>query len=486
MVSLSALNSGVNSLPLKWASIPTDEVVAPYYRLDANAHGIAGRWVKTVLTKCRWPLIFMKPGLTEEIYRLSRSRNVYVGETDSGIPFFLPSQINDINPDPVKWISESAQADINAMRVRSEQILVTCSGTIGTCTYVRATLKGKAFSNDLVRIGAKESPGYIYAFLKSEAGQILIQSSNYGAVVQHIDPEHIARIRLPNPSPVLKGRIHDLVEKSFRLLDESNKLIADARNLLKAELQLPDFRQLQKSAPFFDKNTEMQNFSVGIGNLNGRLDASYHFPIVDTVIRRVKKNAAEMTTVNDVRISRRVILPGRFKRVYMEKGNGVVFFGGKQIHQLDPNNKKYLSIVQHGIRIKEQLKLKEKMILITCSGSVGKVVLVPNHWEGWAANQHIIRVVPADDKIAGYLFAWLSSEYARPLITRFVYGAVVDEIDDRQVARIPVPLLKDADAQADINGKMLLANRKRAEAYALEQEALRIVDKEVIYARKAN
>lgn len=55
-----------------------------------------------------------------------------------------------------------------------------------------------------------------------------------------------------------------------------------------------------------------------------------------------------MTTVGDPRISREVILPGRFKRVYVDEGYGRVFIGGKQLYELDPTNKKYLSNVHHG------------------------------------------------------------------------------------------------------------------------------------------
>lgn len=153
-----------------------------------------------------------------------------------------------------------------------------------------------------------------------------------------------------------------------------------------------------------------------------------------------------------------------------------------QIFELDPNNKKYLSLTQHGARIRDELTLHENMILITCSGTIGKVTIVPKHWEGWTANQHIIRVIPSNDEIAGYLHTWLSSDYAYPLITRYVHGAVIDEINDIQVSEISVPLLHDRKMQREINDTVLEANQKRTEADTLEQEALRVLDEKVIYA----
>ena len=131
----------------------------------------------------------------------------------------------------------------------------------------------------------------------------------------------------------------------------------------------------------------------------------------------------------------------------MDEGQGVIFIGGKQLFELDPSNKKYLSLIQHKDRIKNELTLKENMILITCSGTIGKVTLVPRHWEGWTANQHIIRIIPSSKAIAGYLFTFLNSDIGRLLIQKHTYGSVIDEIDRNHVADIPIPILDDDDIQ---------------------------------------
>ena len=150
--------------------------------------------------------------------------------------------------------------------------------------------------------------------------------------------------------------------------------------------------------------------------------------------------------------------------------------------ELDPMGKKYLSLVHHGDRIKKQLELSENMTLITCSGTIGKIALVPRHWENWAASQHIIRVVPTNKDIAGYICVFLATDYGHELITRFTYGSVVDEIDNRHVSKIPFPLLKNADTQAKINSLALEANELRYKAYQLEQEALTMMNDEVLFA----
>lgn len=51
------------------------------------------------------------------------------------------------------------------------------------------------------------------------------------------------------------------------------------------------------------------------------------------------------------------------------------------------------------------------------------------------------------------------------------------------VRQIAIPLLKDRAVQKHINELALGANKKRYEAYCLEQEALRIMNEEVILAK---
>ncbi len=77
----------------------------------------------------------------------------------------------------------------------------------------------------------------------------------------------------------------------------------------------------------------------------------------------------------------------------------------------------------------------------------------------------------------------MASDYGYQLIVHRTYGSVVDEIDDNHVREIPIPLLKDPVTQQQINHLALGANEKRYEAYKLEQQALRIMDEEVIYAK---
>lgn len=468
---------------LRWCSVALNEVLRHGSRLEASVFGIEGKHARELLRRCKWQktVVSGNGGLAKAFHR-PRFKRIWVNE--SGIPIFQPSQITEIHPVPSGYLSAHTDTDIDALRVRKGQVLLTCSGTIGIVSFVSNTLDGRVFSHDLIRITCNEqdNAGYLYAFLKTKIGSALIHTNEYGSVVSHIEPEHLEAIPIPNPPQALKKQVHDLIIRSYALRDESNVLLDRAQMLLYDSLRLPLLPNLRPR--YHDSSSDLRNYIVKLSSLEGRLDASYHLPIVDLIMNHLRAEAGEIITVGDPRIAKQIILPGRFARVYVKEGQGVPFFGGRQILELNPTTSKYLSFVHHGKRIKEQLTLEENMILITCSGTIGKVALVTQHWMGWTANQHIIRVVPVDANMAGYLYVFLASEYGHELISRFTYGSVVDEIDDHHVRKIPIPLLKDPLVQSEINRMALEANAKRTEAYYAEEEAIRMTNDEAIYASK--
>lgn len=471
----------VNEQPVKWCSVSLSDVVSRGKRLEASVYDVEAKQARSLIYNGKHPVATVggKDGLTTS-YVCGRFKRVWVEKSD--MPIFQPSTIVDIKPTPDGYISKRTHTNIDALRVHKGQILMTCSGTIGKVSFVSDTLDGKIFSHDLLRINCirPEDAGYIYAYLKSAVGNKILLTNSYGAVITHIEPEHLSSVPIPNAPAVIKSRINDLIIRSYGLRDESNELIDRATELLKEALCLPDVSEFD--VDYYKKSAPVDTFSVKLSNMAGRLDASYHVPIVDAITAHLRKYAEEVTTVGDMRISKEVILPQRFKRVYVDEGHGRVLFGGKQLYELDPSGKKYLSVAKHE-KLFKKLEVTQNTTLITRSGTIGKVALVPKHWEHWIPSDHIIRVVPANNEIAGYLNVFLSSDYGYQLITRFTYGSVVDEIDDTHVSNIPIPLLKDKAVQKQINDLALEASQKRYEAYTLEQQALRIMDEEVIYAK---
>ena len=469
----------IKETPLKWTTISLSDVLVRGKRLEASVFDVEAKQAYILIKNSKFEKVDLisLSGAVERAHYGSRLKRNYILKNDNqAIGFIGSSEMLDVKPRPEKYMVDDQR--VSDLHVAKGTVLISRSGTIGNISFVNNTLSKLLISEHAIRLECREYPGYVYSYLKTKTGQALIKANIYGAVIQQIEPEHLSTIPIPNAPSKIKNKINTLIVKSYELRDESNELIDTATNLLINELQLPPIEEF-----WSDSSKSVETFDVKLSDINKRIDASYHVPIINKIIEHLHQQAKEVIDVGDDRISKSVILPGRFKRIYVDEGYGRIFIGGKQLGELDPSNKKYLSFVHHGKRIEEQLELHENMTLITCSGTIGKVALVGKHWENWAANQHIIRIIPASKDIAGYLNIFLQSSYGYYLITRFTYGSVVDEIDDNHVRQIPIPILKNPIIQQRINDLALQANEKRYEAYKLEQEALRIMNEEVIYAK---
>ena len=330
-----------------------------------------------------------------------------------------------------------------------------------------------------MRLECDEYAGYVYAFLKSKTGKLLVTSNNYGAVILQIEPEHLSMTPVPNAPAIIKQKIHTLIAESYRLRDESNELIDEATRLLIEELQLPPIEELNCA----NNASPVETFNVKLSQLEYRVDASYHVPIVNKIVAHLREHAEEVTTIADERISTDVVLPGRFKRIYVEDEYGVKFLGGKEINQLDPSSEKYLSKKAHSKQLEGALGIKANSILTPARGSLGEVVLPCKHFLNWAISDNMMQILSKED-ICGYVYIFLNSDYGKALIQRFTYGGVVDAIEPWHIQQVQIPLLKNKEIQARINELALQANQKRYEAYLLEQRALKVMDDEVIYAKK--
>lgn len=457
--------------PLKYTSVSLKEVFNNKLRLEASAFSIDAKIAKEKLlhSKYKCENIYPNQNFVIKAYHAPRFKRKYLPKTvPDTVGFLGGAEMLNVYPKPVKYLPR-VQATQKGLYVKAGTVLITCSGTIGKTTFVNKTLEKLSFSQHIIRLECKENSGYLYAFLNTKEAQDQIKSLIYGAVIPEIEPHHLESVIIPNAPGILKKKIHELVVNSYDLRDQSNDLIDKAEKILYEELQLKPIEELK--AEYFDNSVELRNYSTKLSDLRLRLDGSYHIPIVQLVEQEIKKHAKEISTIG--KLSRDIILAGVFKRTYVDKVNGVPFLGGRDITQLTPKVEKFLSKSVHAKRIKKELEVFENYVLISDRGTIGKVQIVPKHWNGWAVSQNIIKVVANSNDLAGYLFCFLSSDYGQILIKREIYGSVVDMIDDNNVSGIHVPLLKNQDKQKEINDLVLKANELRYQAHLKEQEAIK-------------
>lgn len=463
---------------ISWSSVSLSEVLERDNRLEASTFNIDRVHSIQLLENSKYDLVLLgtkEIGFKDCFYGPRAKRNYLKNIDSTSIGFLGSSEMLDIYPDPVKFVSHD-NSMVDSLSLTEGIILISRSGTIGNVTFVGQTLSKFLVSEHAIRLVMNEFPGFVYTYLKTDVAQNLLHAEKFGSVILEIEPDALKNMLIPNAPALIKKKIHDLIMDSYANRDESNRLIDEAAKIMIEELELPPIDDLKKEA--FSYSREINSFSTKLSDLDGRLEGSYHIPLIKVIERYISKKAI-VKNLNSEDITEKIILPGRFKRIYVEKGNGKVFLGGKEINQLDPENKKYLSLAHHSDRIKKELNIVKDMVLVTCSGTIGKVALVPEHWNNWTLNQHVMRIVSKEQYYA-LIFTWLNSEYGKELIRRQTYGSVVNEITDKQLGTVVIPVFKKDTINNSIISLINKANELRYKAYKQEQQAIEIMNREVL------
>ena len=134
-----------------------------------------------------------------------------------------------------------------------------------------------------------------------------------------------------------------------------------------------------------------------------------------------------------------------FSRNYVDgPKHGVPFLGSSSMLKADLSNLPFLRRKDAESTKLSHLQIEPGMTLISCSGTIGRMVYArPDMSEMWSS-QHIMKVVPNEAKVlSGYLFAFLSSKFGVPLVTSGTYGSIIQSIEPEHIAGLPVPRMGD-------------------------------------------
>ena len=160
--------------PIKWTSVNVQEVIDSGFRLKAGVYGIEARQIKKDLEQNKWSIAHLSAFIQEAFYG-GRSKRVYIDKNnENGVGFLGSSEMLSVQPKPIKFLLKGDGA--NQFSLRKGQILLSRSGTIGNVNYVNSTLENYFVSEHAIRITCKEYPGYIYTFLKSKEGRVVLPS----------------------------------------------------------------------------------------------------------------------------------------------------------------------------------------------------------------------------------------------------------------------------------------------------------------------
>lgn len=415
------------------------------------------------------------PGVTEKVFNLSRFKRVYTDDPSKGWPYLSAKEVFAFRQESERWIAkDGAPRHAEKHFVKAGWILVSCSGSVGRCVLVTRRMERFFLTHDLLRIVSTLPPGYLYAYLSSWVGQTLLTHREYGGTISHLEPQHVASIPVPLLPEGEMHAVHRQVVRAYAMREGANDLLDEAQQLLQSELSLQSLslggeRHESRVSEF----RQPEIFSVRVSELEGRLDASFHLPVVKRAIDNLREGRYPLVYLGDV--ANKIFIPPRFKRVYVAPEYGIPFLRPSDIVLVRRYDVRFLS--RYAIPVLDQLTLHEGEVLVTTDGTVGRIGLVTKHLRGWAGSNNLGRIDSGQGiNRNGYIAAFLMSPYGRCQLVRGIYGGVVDHLEEEHLAAV---LLPDApqEIQERIGRLVVRAFELKEEANEVEAEAIAYLER---------
>lgn len=415
--------------------------------------------------------------VTSDIYHAGRESRIWVDSPEHGIPFMGSTDILSMDLTSLPLISKKQVRSNPRFSITKGWTLITRSGTVGRMAFARADMDGAACSEHVLRVVPNEDhikSGYLYAFLSSRFGVPIIVSGTYGAIIQHIEPHHIAGLPVPRLGAV-EDQAHELIQKAALLRVEAASEIREStrRFLAAAGIEdIPPHEWLHRSGRL--------GFTASISKT--LLRAVNYIPLNLKFAEIVKNLSPAWKTLADITEPGTLRSGLRFKRIDCEPEYGVELIGQREMSALVPRgrwiaknqlpNDKLIFVPEGTIMVNAQGGLNESDSYARCQFISGKKLR-------YAYSQHFLRVIADENEIPrGALFAYLRSNIAFRLLRSCAIGSMQQDFHPELIRELPVPIIGDAEVKA-VDRLVRGAYKKYDEAIDYEDQARTLVERTI-------
>jgi len=408
------------------------------------------------------------------IYNGPQFKRNYVESAEHGVKFLTGGDVLSADVSRLPYLSQrdAHSSKLSYLRLEPGMTIISCSGAIGRMAYVRDDMAGVWSSQDVMKVvpdAEKIPPGYLYAYLSSKFGVPLVVGGTYGAIIQHIEPEHIADLPVPRLGSAFESKVHDLVKHAAQLRSEAAQLLIDATAELEKAAKLPHLEIPSSPTPF-------DTCAVSSSALQARLDGFFHSRFHGDALSALSQTRTKSLS----ELSSGIVEPLRFKRVAVDDpAFGVPFFGTAPLFWSDPTPNYF---VPRRMRNIEQYLVDKRCLLIPRSGQlsgiIGSVVLPYGDIVGGAVSEDAIRVYFESEQDAGFGLIALTSEYGRRQLKARAFGSSIPHLDVRHIGLVRVPD-PGPDKRKALGAKGARVAELRDEACRVERAARTLLEAKI-------
>ena len=452
---------------MRVSAINIKDVQSARLRTDASYHLSEGQAVQRDIASSPYPLIHVKD-VADDIFIGNRAKRVYVSSAEHGIPFLSSSDILKGDLEHVKLASKKYTPEIERMLLQKGWTLISRSGTIGNCAFATAKHAQKLASEDVIRLVPNNilRGGLVYAYLASKYGHSLLTQGTFGAVIQHIEPDFVGSLPIPQFPESFQKEVDDLMQESSRLREEATDALEESKRLIM------NFTSKEYNNISLKKSSSIKISSL-YSTLNTRFDPTIYINKGVQWLTDLQKNTVRLGDINI-----KMWYPGIFKRAYVN--NGLPYIKGSSVFDVNP-----FKTCDHVSKARtpklDDLWLKEGMVLITCAGACGLIKMITKEYEdkGAIGSPDIIRLVSNDSLYTTeYLFAYLQLPPIYDYMQSLKYGSVIERFDIDNIKTIPV-IEPTIELSQSITYIIRTYMDKTYRAFNCEEQAISMVEQEI-------
>ena len=263
-----------------------------------------------------------------------------------------------------------------------------------------------------------------------------------------------------------------LIINGKQVLDEDLSDIAEAyHKFKKGEFTETEYK-------FSIKYSELDHKSLSFNPV-------HYLPKHNDAMRRVALLAdGEDFEVRTLGSIARVYNGPRFKRPYADlnvtSGPGIVkYYTGTALTQLKSDNVKYLDknkATKQQLKQLDELTIHPGYILISDSGTLGRVTYSLTEHDGVIATNNLIRVIIEDVNLRGYVYEFLRNEMGQKLMLMNSYGTNQEHLEPADIANIPIPIPKNRQMIDDIGSRVIRSIAELETSVRDEREANNLME----------
>lgn len=209
-----------------------------------------------------------------------------------------------------------------------------------------------------------------------------------------------------------------------------------------------------------------------------RLDAPYYSSDVyqaKMILSEAERKGMKIKTIKD--FSAGTFNPPPIKRIFTDdQKRGTAYMLPQEMYDFYWEPRKF--VFAGKMKDVDDWFLQKDWIVLSQSGTVGKPYYSTKNDTKIVLSQNAIRIPPKDEKISGYVYAYLSTWIGQTLLKKDKFGITVKHIRPHHVDSVPIPNINETK-QKIISNKIKRAFELRVESIKLIKEAKEQIYKEL-------